>query len=37
MLAEKIGFSFFDLDLEIQNFYNKPIERIQDVCFSMNE
>lgn len=36
MLAEKIGFSFFDLDLEIQNFYNKPIERIQDECFSMN-
>lgn len=37
MLAEKISFSFFDLDLEIQNFYNKPIERIQDECFSMNE
>lgn len=36
MLAEKIGFSFFDLDLEIQNFYKKPIERIQDECFTMN-
>lgn len=37
MLAEKIGFSFFDLDLEIQNYYKKPIERIQDECFTMNE
>jgi shikimate kinase len=36
MLAEKLGFSFFDLDEEIQNFYNKPIERIQDECFSIN-
>lgn len=36
MLAEKIGFSFFDLDLEIQNYYKKPIERIQDECFTMN-
>jgi shikimate kinase len=36
MLAENIDFSFFDLDIEIQNFYNKPIERIQDECFSMN-
>ncbi len=36
MLAEKIGFSFFDLDVEIQNYYKKPIERIQDECFLMN-
>jgi shikimate kinase len=36
MLAENIDFSFFDLDTEIQNYYNKPIERIQDECFSMN-
>jgi len=36
MLAENIDFSFFDLDVEIQNYYNKPIERIQDECFSMN-
>ncbi len=36
MLAEKIHFPFFDLDIEIQNYYNKPIERIQDECFSMN-
>jgi len=37
MLAENIDFPSFDLDIEIQNFYNKPIERIQDECFSMNE
>ncbi len=36
MLAEKIGFSFFDLDEEIQNYYEKPIERIQDECLTMN-
>jgi len=36
MLAEKIGYSFFDLDEEIENYYQKPIERIQDECFTMN-
>lgn len=36
MLAENIDFSFFDLDTEIQNYYNKPIEKIQDECLSMN-
>jgi len=36
MLAGKIGYSFFDLDEEIQNYYKKPIERIQDECFTMN-
>ncbi len=37
ILAEKTGFSFFDLDIEVQNYYGKPIERIQDECFSMNK
>ncbi len=37
MLSEKIGFSFFDLDIEIQKYYNKPIERIQDDCLTMNQ
>jgi shikimate kinase len=37
LLAEKIGYSFFDIDLDIQNFYQKPIERIQDECFTMNQ
>ena len=36
MLAEKINYSFFDLDEEIQNYYQKPIERIQDECLTMN-
>lgn len=36
MLAENLGFSFFDLDIEIQDYYKKPIERIQDECLTMN-
>lgn len=36
MLAKRIGFTFFDLDEEIENYYEKPIEIIQDECFSMN-
>lgn len=36
MLAEKIDYSFFDLDEEIQNYYKKPIERIQEECLTMN-
>jgi len=36
MLAEKIGYTFFDLDEEIQKYYKKPIERIQDDCLTMN-
>jgi len=30
MLADKIGFAFFDLNEEIEKYYKKPIERIQD-------
>ncbi len=37
MLAEKIGFNFFDLDEMTQEFYQKPIERIQDECLTMYE
>ena len=37
MLSEKIGFSFFDIDIEIQKYYSKPIERIQDDCLTMNQ
>lgn len=35
MLSKKIGYSFFDLDEEIQKYYKKPIERIQDECLTM--
>ena len=37
MLAEKINYSFFDLDEEIEGYYQKPIERIQNECLTMNE
>lgn len=30
LLAEKLGFTFFDLDNEVEKFYQKPIERIQN-------
>lgn len=36
LLADKIGFTFFDLDEEIEKYYNKPIERIQDEFLTMN-
>ncbi len=37
LLAKKIGYSFLDLDLEIQNYYGDSIERIQNECFSILE
>jgi shikimate kinase len=36
MLSKKIGYSFYDLDEEVEKFYQKPIERIQDESISMN-
>jgi len=36
MLAEKIGFTFYDLDDEVESYYEAPIEVIQKECFSMN-
>ena len=36
MVAEKMGFTFFDLDEEVQEFYQKPIERIQDEFLTKN-
>jgi len=36
MLAKKLSFAFFDVDEEIEKYYNKPIERIQKECYSMN-
>lgn len=36
LLADKMGYSFYDLDEEIENYYKKTIERIQDECITMN-
>ncbi len=37
LLAKKMNYSFFDIDEEIEKYYEKPIERIQDECLSMNK
>jgi shikimate kinase len=36
LLADNLGSVFYDLDEEVQKFYQKPIERIQNECLSMN-
>lgn len=36
LLADKIDYSFYDLDIEIQDYYKKPIERLQEECLTMN-
>lgn len=36
MLSDKLGYSFFDLDIEVEAYYQKPIERIQDEFITMN-
>jgi len=36
MLAKKMKYSFFDVDEEVERYYQKPIERIQDECYSLN-
>ncbi len=37
MLSDKLGFSFFDIDEEIEKYYKKPIERIQDEYLTIDE
>ncbi len=37
MLAATIGFSFFDVNDMVEEFYQKPIERLQDECLVMHE
>ena len=36
LLAKEIGYSFFDLDEEIENYYQKPVEKIQDEHLTMD-
>ena len=36
MLAKRMKFTFFDIDEEVEKYYQKSIERIQDECFTMN-
>ena len=36
MLSQRLGFAFYDIDEEIEKYYQKPIERIQNECLSMN-
>ena len=36
LLANYLEFSFYDLDDEVQKYYQKPIEIIQNECLTMN-
>ncbi len=36
MLAEQIRFAFYDIDEEVERYYQKSIERLQDESFTMN-
>jgi len=34
-LAESLNYTFYDLDEEVERFYQKPIEQIQNECYSI--
>lgn len=34
LISEKIGYHFYDLDMEMKTFYNDTITNIQNSCFS---
>lgn len=36
LLAEYLKFSFYDLDIEVEKYYKKALERIQNECLTMN-
>ncbi len=37
ILAEQMEFKFYDIDREVEIYYQKTIERLQDKSFTMNE
>ncbi len=37
IIAELLGVTFFDLDLEVEAFFKTSIERLQKRCFNMHE
>jgi len=37
LLANYINYQFYDLDREVEKYYNITIEQLQKECFSMNE
>ena len=36
LLSEKLGYAFFDVDEEVQKYYQKSIERLQNECLTMH-
>ena len=36
LLADYLAFSFYDLDTEVEKYYQKPIEILQNECLTMN-
>ncbi len=36
LLADYLNFAFYDLDAEVEKYYQKPIEIIQSECLTMN-
>jgi len=34
-LADSLNYTFYDLDEEVERFYQKPIEQIQNECYSI--
>jgi len=37
LLAKKLGYPFYDLDLELKKYYNDTISNIKDSCFNFND
>jgi shikimate kinase len=37
LLADNLNYPFYDLDEEVERYYQKPIEQIQNECYSISE